>query len=109
MKILQIIQKNMAVMGFVPNQQQKNNKKSSEKLKQTAGIYVSVLNTSLIGVYFFHVANSREEYMYSIFALICAVGFFLSHISVIFNNDKIFNTIDMGENVIFESEFQFSF
>lgn len=105
MKIFQAVRKNMATMGFVPNQQQNNNGKCSEK--QLWGILFLLLTTSLIGVYFFHMANSTEEYMSLLFVLIATVGITLALTSLILKNDKIFNTIEMGEKVLIESEFQF--
>lgn len=105
MKIHQTFQKNIATMGFVPNQQQNNNK--IFRAKELWGLFFSVLNTTLPGLYFFRVANSREEYMYSLFALICAFSIALCHTSLIFKNDAIFDAIEMCENVLIESEFKF--
>lgn len=104
MRIFQRIQEHLAAMGFAPNQQQHNNGKFSEK--QLWGIFLSGLGTSLTSANIFYVANNREEYMYSLFTLITAAGFTLSYTSFTFANDKIFDTIEMGEKMLIESKFQ---
>lgn len=107
MKILQKVQKDLALVGFHPNQQQ-NSKKTFGKL-QTIEIFLATLCTIQIGVYFLYVANSTEEYMYSFFALIAGVSLTLTFICLAVKNDKIFNTTDMFEQIINESELQFCF
>lgn len=92
----------MATLGFVPNQQQNNNGKFSEKQSWEFRFFYR-----LQALHFFRIANSTEEYMSSFFELITAVGITLALTSFIFKNDKIYNTIEMGEKVLIESEFQF--
>lgn len=102
MKIFQIIQKNFALMEFVPNQQQKNSRTFSRA--QIIKIFWCTLSSSLIAVHFFHVTNSMEECMYSLFALTNAIAFTLSYASVVYKNDKIFNIIDAEEKMLNDSE-----
>lgn len=103
MKIFQIIQKNFALIGFVPNQQQNTNGKISKI--QAFGIFSAIFFTILVGVYFFYGAQGTEEYMYTIFLLIVFFGMAICHISLVIKNDKIFSTIDFCENMLNESEF----
>lgn len=107
MKFFQTIQKDMAAMGFVPNRLQNKNRKFSDK--RLWGISFAVFGSSLIGIYIFHQASSREEYMYSVFTLITTVGIILGNISLIFKNDKFFEAIETGEMLLVESEFQILF
>lgn len=105
MKVLQTARKNLAKMGFSPNQQQNTNRIVGRR--QIIGICISTISTSLVGVYFLHVANSTEEYMYSFFSLTAGVGITVSYISISVKNDKIFDTIGFGERVMIESKLQF--
>lgn len=105
MKVLQAVQTNLALLGFYPNQQQNSNRTLSKM--QTLGIGLSLLGTSLVAAYFLFLANTTEEYMYSLFLLVAAISLATSKISLAIENDKIFNAIDMFEKLIGESEFQF--
>lgn len=105
MKVLQTVQKNLALLLFVSSQQQSNNKTFT--IHQKIGISLTTFGTCLIGVYFVHVANSKEEYMNSFFMLTIGIAMALSHVSMIVKNDEIFSTINISiEEAVNESEFK---
>lgn len=105
MKVLQIVQKNLALSGLFSNQQQ-SNARAFNRL-YTFTICLALLCTSiLVGIQFFHVANSKEEYMYSLFTLATVLFFSLVYGSFIVKRIKIYDTIDLGEKVLNESAFQ---
>lgn len=91
-------------MGFYPNEQQKTSKLFSEE--QATRIITSVVCTGLVFVYFVHVADNTEEYMFAFFALTAAIGVTISHTDLMAKNDKIFKLVDKGENMINDSKFQ---
>lgn len=66
-----------------------------------------VLSICLIGVYFIHVADSMEEYMYSFFLILIGICIIVSQTSLIFKNDELFHLIDFMEMVLNDSEFYF--
>lgn len=108
MKILQTVQKELAFVGFAPNQQQNTNRTFSKI--QFWGIITSLTSTSFVVVYIFHVANRTEDYMYSIFSLTASIGITVSEISMTYANDKIYNMINLCEELIAEArEFRLVF
>lgn len=107
MKILHSVQKNLALMGFCPNQQQ--NSRGIFNKRKTRWICSFALITSLISVYFVHVADSREAYMSSLFTLLIAATTTASLFTVFNKNNQIFHTIDLLENLMNEREFEFHY
>lgn len=108
MKIFQTVQKQLSLVGFAPDQQQNTNRTFSKI--QLWGIITSLTCTSLVVVYIFHVANRTEDYMYSIFSLTTSIGITASEISMTYANDKIYNAIDSGEELLAEArEFRIVF
>lgn len=93
MKIFQTIQRNMAAMGFTPNQPQNNYRQL--KFGQIIIVGVCSIDAIKMGVYIFCEADGIEEYMYSIFSLTVVAGITISFISFIFKNDKLFNVIEI--------------
>lgn len=107
MKIFQTIQKNLALIGFVPNQQQ-NTHRTVSKI-QAFGIGSAAFFTCLICINFIFVAKSTEEYMYSVFALIGATGMTTTHISLVVKNDKIFKAVNLCETLLNDSKFKIKY
>lgn len=102
MKIIQLIRKKFALMGFVSKQQENNSQIFS--IHQRIEIYACALCTSLTVIHFFHVANGMEEYLYSLFTMTAAITISVSHASMAYKNDKIFTKIiDVGETMWDES------
>lgn len=95
MKIYQILQRNLAVMGFTPIQQQNNNWKIS--YGQIIDIVLYSIEAIFIGRYTFYEASGIEDYMKSIFLFAVLFAITIAYISIIFKNDKIFNTIEFFE------------
>lgn len=104
MKILQEVKKNFAFMGFYPNQQRNSNKILSKV--QLWEFIASLLVTALIILYILCVAKSKEEYMSSIFMVTASTCITASEISLMLKNDDIFDVIEFGENLLFESRFR---
>lgn len=105
MKILQRSQKYFAMIRFSPNQQRNNN--ITFKVVQAWQIALAVFGTSLVGLYIFRIADSKEEYMYSAFTLTAVIGIAVSYASMMFKNDKIYDAIELGEKLLTErGEFQ---
>lgn len=98
MKIFQTVRKQLIHMGFYPKQQENSGRLFGAK--HTREIIRCVMCTGAVGIFPFYGAESKEESMYSIFALSAAVGISVSRISLMVENDQIFNTIDMGEKVL---------
>lgn len=92
-KLFQTIQKNLATMGFIPNQQQIRNLKSTSV--QIIWVTSSSINSVFLCVYIACVASSMEEYTDSIFSLTVIVGIEIAFISIIHKNDQLFNTIEL--------------
>lgn len=107
MKIFQTIQKNFALVGYIPIQEQKN--KGTFRKLQFLRMFSPVLSICLVGVYFLFVADSSEEYMYSFFTILIDVGVIVSQASLIFKNDEIFQIIDSIEMVANDSDGQLLF
>lgn len=105
MKIFRKIRQNWALLGFSPNQVQVQGNRRTTGTLQILGIGLLAFSTCLVAVYFFHVADSRDEYMYSLFTLLGVFTFFVVQSHLVFKNDKIYLTIDMLEVVMSDSEF----
>lgn len=102
MKIFQIVQKDMAAMGFIPNQQQNHDR--GLNTGQIIGVFAFIIDAVSFVVYFFYKANSIEEYMDLTFALTAIVGVFIGFINFILKNDDFFNLIEFVTKVLEESE-----
>lgn len=94
-KIFQTIQKNMAAMGFKPNQQQNHHRQVNSG--QIVWVIKCFLDISILAVYVFCKANRIEEYMDSVFSLTVVAGVTVAFVSIILHNDKLFNMIDRTE------------
>lgn len=92
-EVYQKIQKNLASMGFTPNQQRCNNLKWNSV--QIINVAVYSMNIILFGLYVIFEAKGIEDYMVSIFALTVATGIMICYISIIFKSDKLFTTIEL--------------
>lgn len=100
---MQTVQKNLALMSFVPNLQQNSNRTFGKR--QLIEIFLTTLYLCGIFVYMIHVANTTDKYLFSFFALIDGCSFALSQLSFMVKNDKIFQIIEFCENLIADSEF----
>lgn len=95
MKLFQTVQKNMAAMGFFPNQQQNGRRKLT--FGQILSVFLYSINVISFCIYISCVANTIEEYIDSIFSSTVIVGIEIAFISIIFKNDKLFRTIENAE------------
>lgn len=100
-QILQTARKRLPLMGFYPKQQQNSGRAFGGR--QLREIVYAVVSSISFGLLSFLVAESKEDYMYSVFSLTIAVGITVSFISLITENDKIFDTIDAGQAMINDS------
>lgn len=94
MIIFQTIRKNMAAMGFTPNQQQNSHRKFS--FRQTVCTVKYSIDILLIGVYVFCEADRTDEYMESIFAFTAGIAITIAFISIIWKNDQLFNLLELS-------------
>lgn len=90
MKLFQVVQKHMALSGFVANQRRFNK-------KHLLGCFLFVLNISLACVNFYFAADSIEVYMSSIFLTLIGVPLFLAYTTTIFQAQKLFDLIKWTE------------
>lgn len=96
MKIFQEVQKNLAVLGLIPNQRQ--HKHWHLDWRAIFGVIKCLADIITIAVYVFTRAESIEEYMDSIFVLSVLISITMSYISVIFRSDILFKMIETAEN-----------
>lgn len=103
MKIAQTILKNMAAMGFTPNQQQQNN---GRKLSffQIIVVIILFIGIGTLFIFSFYEANNIEEYMDVIFELSAEVELFIIFLSFILKNDDVLNVIERTAKEITDSE-----
>lgn len=95
MKFFQTIQKSMAAMGFKPNQQQSNRRRfSSRQIFYTAKYSIDTIS---VGVYAFCGSDSDQSYMEMIFTLTALAGATVALVSLVFENDKLLNILDLIE------------
>lgn len=97
MKIFQTIEKNFALIGFIPNDRQKL------KPIHIGIVAVFAVNVILLFLYIFLTANSIEEYMDVTFSLTIAIGGLIAFIRLISEKDKAFNTIELCDKELNES------
>lgn len=94
MKFAQTIGKNMAAMGFAPNQQQNNQWQfSSRQISCTLIYFTNIITCS---AYIFYKANETEEYMESIYLFAAVAGITIAFISMCLNNDKLFDILELA-------------
>lgn len=92
MKSLETIRKNMAAMGFVPTQQQNNHREfSSRQFFCTAKLSIDVIG---IAAYMFFEADRTEDFVEPIFAITALGGITIVFVSLVFKNDKLFDTFE---------------
>lgn len=96
MKIFQAVQEQMANMGFAPNQQQNNRRPFSPR--QIICIVKYCIDLSCCAASIFFEADSTEEYMEALYASTAVGCITIAFISISFNNDNIFYTIELTEN-----------
>lgn len=102
MKIFRQIQRNLAVMGLTPNQQ--HNDRLKLNFRQTIFVVVCAINVNLMSSYAFFVANDIGEYMDVILSLIGVVTIAIAFMSIIYKNDKGFDTIKLLEKELIVSK-----
>lgn len=102
MKIFQTVQKKLAALGLVPNQQRTNNWQMSSG--QIASVVICSVDVIKLCVYIFCEASSIEEYMDLIFSLTFVVGTTITYTSIILKNDKVFITIELCAKELNDSE-----
>lgn len=102
-KIWQTTKIHMAAIGFAPNQQHNNSNWPCSSV-QLVNVVICSINAISIGIYILREANVVEDFIESIFAFTAIVGVLVSFISIILNNDKAFNNIELCENELAERE-----
>lgn len=92
----------MAVLGFIPNQQQNNRwaLNGRQKVSLVWHIIGAAANIAFILVE----ANSIEEFMYAIFVAIISSGCVIGFICIIYKNDEIFYVIEDCEKELTTSK-----
>ena len=91
MKFFQKIQENLAVMGFIPNQQENNHRLfSSRQIFCIVKFSIDIISTI---VHIFYGADGVEEYMETIYGLTGVIEISIAFVSISFHNDKLFNII----------------
>lgn len=93
MEFYETIQKNLAAIGFTPNQQGHQRQLSSGQL---FCIFKYSTDLTVIGAYVFYEAERIDEYLDPIFALTVIGGIFISFVSIILKNDKLFKIIELS-------------
>lgn len=95
MKLFQNCQKNLEIMGYVPDQHPFN-------MKQIQVGLTMLLNIILNFIYLIHVANTPRQYMESCFYTITSILILISFISTVYKMDLIFIFIDKLQIIINE-------
>lgn len=95
LQICQLVQRELATMGFTPKQQATNHGQWSSGQMAYNIRYAS--NIILCGAYVLVEANSLGEYMVSIFELIWIIATLICFVSISFKNDKLFEIIEQCE------------
>lgn len=102
MKVLKTFQWSIALMGY-SSQQQRFSK------KQIRHGFEALLIIFLHCVYPFHVANTIQEYVYSIFMTITTICVFISFVSTANKTVTIFVFIKKIEKIVDEGKFATTF
>lgn len=98
MKILRVVQRNFDFIGISPNREFLNQ-------KVLTIIFVSVSGMSSLFIFFFHEANTAQEYMEFIYIVTAAIGTSLSAANtVFFVKKKLFSFIDSVDGHFNESK-----
>lgn len=109
MKMFQTVQQYMAVMGFVPNQQQNTGRPFS--FRQTACIVQFSMEIFCCAKSVFNGTDNPEDYMEMIYAFTAVICIAIAFISISLNNDNLFHIIELseeeGELSKFENTFHF--
>lgn len=103
MKIFQTLLKNIATIGFTPNQQRQTKYRKVSR-SQIIMITIFCINIGTLCVFFFYEANGIEQYMDVIYEFTVTFGIFIAFLSIIFKVDDIFNILELTEKEIAESE-----
>lgn len=100
MKMFQTVKQHMAMMGFVPHQQQNTGRLLS--FRQI--LCIMQFSLQMIGstMVLLDGTDTPEDYVQMIFALTAVIGVTISFLSISFNNDKLFFAIELSEE---EAEF----
>lgn len=93
MELFQTLQKNMATIGFTPNQPENDfyRKLSTFQLFVIAAFLIDV---GTVCVYFFYEAKGIEEYMDAILEFLVSVTILVAFVSLIFKNNDIFDILE---------------
>lgn len=98
--MFQVIQKNLAFIGYDRTQRPFNKRQIEIGVKM-------VLCICLYCIHLVRVAKTPREYMESIFETSATVSIFISFISTVSNMDIIFTLIEKGEALMAESKIIF--
>lgn len=103
MKLFQTLQKNMATMGFNPNQQG-NDSYRKLSIAQFFAIGIFLVDIGTVCVYILHEAKGIVEYMDAIFELIVSVTILVAFVSLTFKNNDIFDVLERTEKELTDRE-----
>lgn len=95
MKMFVTVQEYMAVMGFIPNQQQNTGRPFS--FRQTVIIVQFSMEIFCCGKSVYDGADNFSDYMELIYAFTAVACITLAFISISFNNDRLFYIIELSE------------
>lgn len=94
MKLYETIQKNMAAMGFTPNQQQNSQRQLSSG--QIFCIFKCSMDLTATTVYIFRNVERIDECIDAISSLTVIGGVLIAFVSIILKNDKLFKIMELS-------------
>lgn len=97
MKLFQITQKNLAILGIDRNQSTQKHPFNGRIL---LGFFLFGLFIILTSTFFFHEASSFREYTETIYTLSGTIACTVAFTSTIFKMKMLFNFIAMSENIV---------
>ena len=98
MKLFLTTQRNLAALGFIPNQNHLLNK------QHICGILIGVSTTISQFLYIFREADTTEDYMASIFTVTAVIAITLNHMTIVFKTTELYDFIENIQAVTNESE-----
>lgn len=98
MEVLKTLKWSLQLLGY------SSANRRAYSTRQIQIIFASILVLSLQCAYVFHVANTDQEYLESIFLLSMSIVIFICFVSTIGETAAIFQLIDTAENVFIESK-----
>lgn len=99
MKVFKTVQWSLALMGYYSSQQHKFSPLQLRRALEA--LLIIIINF----VYLFHVANTNQERIYSIFMIVTIIGIFISFVSTANKTATIFVLIEKTEKIVNEGKY----